>query len=187
MASAIITSEIDENYPVAGVDNDSQGFRDNFNNIKTALNVAKNEISDLQDGVARVDGNNNFNGNQIIEAALLKTTQVTNELNNNIPITTSQTISWNGGQVFSIIVNANLTLTFDDFPAENYAVMRVFLYSFENNARTITLASQGGTVKYSTGFPSPLTATSSDNPVMLEVSTFDGGVTLFVRYLGIFA
>jgi archaellum component FlaC len=39
---------IDVTYPVAGVDNDTQGFRDNFSNIKNALNVADTEISSLQ-------------------------------------------------------------------------------------------------------------------------------------------
>jgi hypothetical protein len=39
---------IDVTYPVAGVDNDTQGFRDNFSNIKNALNVADAEISDVQ-------------------------------------------------------------------------------------------------------------------------------------------
>ena len=55
MASEIISNTIDANFPVAGQDNDSQGFRDNFNIIKTALSVANTEITDLQSGAARVD------------------------------------------------------------------------------------------------------------------------------------
>ena len=39
MASNINTNTIDENYPVAGIDNDSQGFRDNFTSIKIDKNV----------------------------------------------------------------------------------------------------------------------------------------------------
>ena len=39
MASNIISSTIDESYPVAGQDNDTQGFRDNFNIIKTAAST----------------------------------------------------------------------------------------------------------------------------------------------------
>ena len=35
MASSINPSNIDGTYPVAGQDNDSQGFRDNFTNVKT--------------------------------------------------------------------------------------------------------------------------------------------------------
>jgi len=48
MASSINPSSIDGTYPVAGQDNDSQGFRDNFTNIKTALTSAKSEIEDIQ-------------------------------------------------------------------------------------------------------------------------------------------
>ena len=48
MASSIVTTNIDTTYPVAGQDNDSQGFRDNFTNIKTALDTAKSEIGDLE-------------------------------------------------------------------------------------------------------------------------------------------
>ena len=40
MASSIDTTTIDANYPVAGIDNDSQGFRDNFNSIKTNITTA---------------------------------------------------------------------------------------------------------------------------------------------------
>ena len=39
---------IDETYPIPGADNDTKGFRDNFGNIKNALTIVSNEISDLQ-------------------------------------------------------------------------------------------------------------------------------------------
>jgi len=41
MASSITADNIDANYPVAGQDNNSQGFRDNFNLIKNSLVAAK--------------------------------------------------------------------------------------------------------------------------------------------------
>jgi len=39
---------IDGTYPVAGQDNDSQGFRDNFTNIRNNFSYAASEIGDLQ-------------------------------------------------------------------------------------------------------------------------------------------
>ena len=48
MTSAINYSAINTAYPVAGVDNNSQGFRDNFTAISTGLSTAKTEISALQ-------------------------------------------------------------------------------------------------------------------------------------------
>jgi hypothetical protein len=51
MASNINANNIDSTYPVAGVDNDSQGFRTNFTNIKNNLSYAKTELEDLQSKV----------------------------------------------------------------------------------------------------------------------------------------
>ena len=49
--STINTNGINVNYPVPGVNNNSQGFRDNFASIKTNLDQAATEITDLQNNV----------------------------------------------------------------------------------------------------------------------------------------
>ena len=48
MASDITPGNIDGTYPIAGVDNDTQGFRTNFTNTTTNFTFAKAEIEDLQ-------------------------------------------------------------------------------------------------------------------------------------------
>jgi hypothetical protein len=48
MASNINPTNINILYPVAGQDNDTQGFRTNFANILSNFSVAKTEISELQ-------------------------------------------------------------------------------------------------------------------------------------------
>ena len=48
MASNINPANIDGTYPIAGQDNDSQGFRDNFTNIKNNFTYAQTEVNDLQ-------------------------------------------------------------------------------------------------------------------------------------------
>lgn len=48
MTSAINTGGINVNYPVPGVNNSSQGFRDNFAAIKTNIDTGANEITDIQ-------------------------------------------------------------------------------------------------------------------------------------------
>jgi hypothetical protein len=71
MASNINPNNIDGTYPVAGQDNDSQGFRDNFTNIKTNFQYAEDEITDLQNNailkgaLAGTTLNNNFDGSLI--------------------------------------------------------------------------------------------------------------------------
>jgi hypothetical protein len=49
--SNIDTNGIDVNYPVPGVNNSTQGFRSNFTAIKTNLDTAGNEITNLQQNV----------------------------------------------------------------------------------------------------------------------------------------
>lgn len=68
--STINTSGIDVNYPVPGVNNSSQGFRDNFASIKNNLNTAANEITDLQTKV-------------VVKSALANTT-VNNDMGNTL-------------------------------------------------------------------------------------------------------
>lgn len=60
MTSAIAFSTIDTTYPIPGRDNDSQGFRTNFSLLKTGLQTAAGEISDLQSGKASLTTTNVF-------------------------------------------------------------------------------------------------------------------------------
>jgi hypothetical protein len=48
MPSLINYTNIDDTYPIAGQDNDSQGFRTNFYNIKESLRIAQEEVTTLQ-------------------------------------------------------------------------------------------------------------------------------------------
>lgn len=60
--SNINVSGLDTTYPVAGRDNDSQGFRDNYAVIKQALEVAKSEITELETTSLRFNGDNTLAG-----------------------------------------------------------------------------------------------------------------------------
>lgn len=79
--SRINPNNIDAAFPVAGVDNDSQGFRTNFANLKQNLVEAKREIDDLRARAitkaelidsASAPFSNNMAGNPI-DNALLRT------------------------------------------------------------------------------------------------------------------
>lgn len=71
MTSLVNPYNINGNYPIAGQDNDSQGFRDNFTNIKNNFIYAKSDIEDLQSKVVlktALNGttlDNNFLGSQV--------------------------------------------------------------------------------------------------------------------------
>ena len=60
MTSQINPNNIDGTYPVAGQDNSSQGFRDNFTNTKNNFTYAYSEISELQANAALRGQTNEF-------------------------------------------------------------------------------------------------------------------------------
>ena len=76
MTSAINPNNIDGAYPVAGQDNNSQGFRDNFTNTATNFQYAADEISDLQAKVVLKEAltgttlNNDMGGSVLSNAEL---------------------------------------------------------------------------------------------------------------------
>jgi hypothetical protein len=76
-------SKINENFPVKGQDNDSQGFRDNFHAIKYAFTATNSELSDLRLTTAKLTEDNNFGGNSLINTTII---------NPSVPV-----ISYSGG------------------------------------------------------------------------------------------
>jgi hypothetical protein len=76
MTSSINANAIDATYPVAGVDNDTEGFRNNFNYIKLGLAAAAAEITALQNSTAglqlgSIEGGSTFN-NRIVPTTVLQ-------------------------------------------------------------------------------------------------------------------
>ena len=63
---------INRNFPVAGQDNDTQVFKDNWDVIATSLQTAKEEITILQDNVVRTDFDSNDFEKHVINNAVLQ-------------------------------------------------------------------------------------------------------------------
>lgn len=88
--SAINTGSINVAYPVPGVNNSSQGFRDNFTSIKNNLDVAATEITELQNksivksAITGVVLNNDMNNTLISNALTLRFRGSTFALGNNL-------------------------------------------------------------------------------------------------------
>lgn len=67
-ASTYITN-INETFPVAGQDNNTQGFRDNFKNTKTSLELLDEDVNSLKiNSVVLTNPINNFSNNIIKQA-----------------------------------------------------------------------------------------------------------------------
>jgi len=184
MTSAINPNDIDGTYPVAGQDNNSQGFRDNFTNTKTNFQYAANEITDLQTNVvlkAALTGtvlDNDMGGSPLsnanisdfsAEAAILGT------------LSGSFNIDYTAGHYQTVTTGASISLAFTNFPAAgNFGIVRVQI-TVSNIAYTVTLpaAVSVGTSNLQ-GYSSSVITFNRVGTYTYDFTTSDGGTTISV-------
>lgn len=117
MASTINPNNIDGTYPVAGQDNDSQGFRDNFTNIKTNFSYAAAEITDLQNKVVLKSAltgstlNNNMSGSILSNAQLQNMSETKVSLGS---VSGSVTLNYAAGPYFTFSTSGPISLSFSN-------------------------------------------------------------------------
>ena len=193
MTSLINFAAINENFPVAGQDNDTQVFRDNFDTIKTNFSAAKTEITDLQDNAARTDEDNDFLYN-VVGSLTLQDAYLRKKDYGAAIVAGTQDISFKQAMYHVVKFGANTSLTFSEFPTGAVDVTglgkigkaTLELYG-DGSARTITFVTSGGTViKKSPGFPGSVTVTSATDPVIIEVWQHSATV-IFMNYLGLYS
>ena len=119
MTSAINPNNIDGAYPVAGQDNNSQGFRDNFTNTATNFQYAADEISDLQAKAvlkAALTGttlNNDMGGSVLSNAQLQDMSETVVALGT---VSGTNTINYALGSFQTLTTNGAVALAFSNFP-----------------------------------------------------------------------
>ena len=190
MTSNINSAAINENFPVAGQDNDTQVFRDNFDTIKTNFSAAKTEIEDLQDNVVRTDVDNDLNGNLIHNATLQNNREVLNPAQSFEVAQVTYTLDFeNGGYQVFTFASAAFTFDFLGFPAVGTAVgkMTIELYSSTSTTVSFSLSGSGATAgKTNADYPGTLTVASDANPIILEIWRHSED-NFFINYLGTFS
>lgn len=187
MASNINPNNIDGSYPVAGQDNNSQGFRDNFTNIKVNFQYAEDEINDLDTKVllkSALTGtvlDNNMNDNLILAAKIqdFSATRVA------LPTTSgSVTINYAVGHFQTVSPSSgSISLAFTNFPAAaSYGLVRLQV-TVTNTAYTMTLPAEVtiGTGNLQ-GFNSSTRAITfgANGTYNFEFTTSNGGSTVTV-------
>ena len=193
MTSLINFAAINENFPVAGQDNDTQVFRDNFDTIKTNFSTAKTEITDLQDNAARTDEDNDFLYN-IVGSVTLNDAYLRKKDYGAAIVAGTQDVSFKQAMYHVIKLGANTSLSFSEFPTGAVDVTglgqigkaTLELYG-DGTTRTITFVTSGGTVlKKDPLFPGSITVTSATNPVIIEVWQHSATV-IWLNYLGLYS
>lgn len=191
MTSNINFAGINEQFPVAGQDNDTQVFRDNFDTIKTSFRTAQEEITDLQNNVARTDLDNDFGLKKITNAVLQQNRD--QKFNWGNYSETAIDVDFELGPYQIITLGSNVNMQFTNLPgdpvytAESTPIgvgkITLELYS-GGGSYVVNFLTSGGTIfKKDPDFPGVVTISSSDNPVFIEVWRHNRDV-IFMRYLG---
>ena len=117
MASQIDQNTIDATYPVAGRDNSSQGFRDNFSAIQTNFGYASTEISSLQANAVIRNQDNDLGGNTTITAGTFRNSRqvifAIGSVSGNIPV------NYANGSFQTLTMTGSTVLTFNGFSVTN--------------------------------------------------------------------
>jgi hypothetical protein len=185
MASNIDDISINQAFPVAGQDNDSQGFRDNFSVIKQNFVDAKAEIEALQDNTAKKNAANNFLGNNITNANLVN---ISEELNAVGTLQSSQDVDFSNGPVQTFTLGADVTLTTTGWPESGkVGKLRLILIN-DGTSHTLTLGTEAGsTLKFHNDWPTQdntIEIDNDQNPKVIDLWTYNAGSSIFVKYDG---
>jgi hypothetical protein len=191
MTSQVNPNNIDGTYPVAGQDNDSQGFRDNFTNIRNNFTFTKAEIEDLQNKVVLKSAllnttlSNDFAGNALVNPTFTSWRETYNNIGS---ASGSVTINFVNGNFQKLTMSGSTTLTFS-FPTNTvnqYSSVKLWINN-TNSAWTLTLpaaVSLNGPLSIggAAGSPPVITFTSTEisnnNDYFFEFFTVDGGTTI---------
>lgn len=144
MASNINPNNIDGTYPVAGQDNDSQGFRDNFTNIKTNFQYAEDEITDLQDNailkgaLAGTTLNNNFDGSLIYNYQSQDVSETVTSLGTT---SGSVTVNYAAGPVQTVTTSGNISFALSNWPAAGLSGSLKLIVTVASSTHTLTFPS----------------------------------------------
>lgn len=187
--SQINVNQLDETYPQAGVDNNSQGFRDNFNIIKTNLEHARTEIEQLQTNAVQTDTDNQFNGNMIENANF---NQCTYSAIAGGTLLDDYSMSFADAAYHSYTVGENITIALDGWPAGRYAKMTAQIIGVASQENILYFKGPlfAETVRFSENWPNQgmghFLTTLSAYIYIVEFWSVDGGATVFANYLGKF-
>lgn len=178
--ASVYFNKIRIDYPQAGKNNDSQGFRDNFRNIFNAFSATNADIESLQLNAVTLGGNNDFGYNTIKKATLQSTvTKVvdytSSPTNGNVNVDFTESHY----QKFAITTGTT-TFSIQNWPATGLAEITL---SVKPTTVSTTSVAFGGNVTTVGSLTLPSNATSTAT-VFFELWTDNGGTNIFVSKKG---
>ena len=183
MTSAIVPGNIDGTFPIAGQDNSSQGFRDNFTAIKNNFTTASTEITNLQANKASTDVNTSFN-DKVVSRATLKDTAETVYAHGTVSSGTL-TLNHENGNFQTATITGNVTFAFSNFPTSGTLGRIILLTTVNSGVTALTMPSAVKKATNVTGSDgSSVTVNPGVGRYMWEFMTTDAGTTVYMHQLG---
>jgi hypothetical protein len=204
--SALNTNAIDVSYPTPGVNNSTQGFRDNFTSIKTNLDQAKVELNDLQTKVvlkSALAGTtlNNDMGNALISNASVRSFRATtHNIGNSLPSTVTIDVSKGDVQYGTIVedttlsfggwapsgtqsnVQLNLTIANTDatvfFPDSHFNNSGILTLGMTTTCRLLENYGSNGSPNINTTYTNQIQPPAAVGELQYKLSTVNCGSTL---------
>src|SRR6056300_141808 len=183
MASNIVPGNISPTFPVAGQDNSSQGFRDNFSAIKQNFSQAKIEIEAMQTNKANLNASSDFTDNEVSRAKF-KDTSETIYAHGSVS-SGSVTLNHENGHYQTLTITADTTFAFSNFPSG--ALGRMILDITVAPASTGILTFPSAVIKADNVHGSDGTSdqvTTGLGRFLFEFMSPDGGTTVLMHQLG---
>ena len=191
--SNINPQNIDGAYPIAGQDNNSQGFRDNFTNTVNNFTFAAAELTDLQTyailaaplgsvGQTTTENNNTINYTIISEPQFKKAVETTKFIGNTSAGTPFE-VDWSQGHFQTVGVTSTATMSFlSTWPTTNlHTKLRLQITSYGTTA--ITLPSEVSQNVNNIQGVSSNVLTLGSGVYQFEFTTADQGATVAIRDL----
>lgn len=186
MTSNINPNNIDGAYPVAGQDNNSQGFRDNFTNTKTNFSYAAAEITDLQNKAvlkAALTGstlNNDMLGSLLSNAVIQEFGATRVALGT---LSGTVTVNYAAGHFQTVTTNGAISLDFINFLAsgiQNLVTVQIFVSNVAHTVTFPTAVSQNTTGIQGLDTTTNTMTFAATGNYTFTFTTSDGGTTIFV-------
>ena len=191
--SNINPQNIDGTFPIAGQDNNSQGFRDNFTNTVNNFTFASAELTDLQTyailaaplgsvGQTTTENNNTINYTIISEPQFKKAVETTKFIGNT-GSGSSFEVDWSQGHFQTVGVTSTATMSFlSTWPTTNlHTKLRLQITSYGTTA--ITLPSEVSQNVNNIQGVSSNVLTVGSGIYQFEFTTADQGATIVIRDL----
>jgi hypothetical protein len=192
MSSNINPNNIDGTYPIAGQDNNSQGFRDNFTQTKVNFQYAAEEITALQDNVilkgpltAGGTVNNDLNGTLLYNATIQDFAATRVDLGT---VSGTCSINYSSGHYQTVSISSSITLAFTpNWPTAKQGWLILAVTATAGNTMTLPAAvgdsDSAASLRGIQGISGQVITFKESGTYEFQFHSYNGGSTIYLSEL----